>query len=145
MERSMRFFTFLAAAAPLLMGAGFAALPATAADKTLTVYTYDAFTSDWGPGPAIKQAFEKDCGCTLEYVALDSSIGVLSRLRLEGDSNKADVVLGPDLNVLAEAKQSGLFAAPGVMPEHLALPSAWTGAVLLPFGLVSFPFLSATK
>src|SRR3546814_3980457 len=88
MERSMRFFTFLAAAAPLLMGAGFAALPATAADKTLTVYTYDAFTSDWGPGPAIKQAFEKDCGCTLEYVALDSSIGVLSRLRLEGDSNK---------------------------------------------------------
>src|SRR3546814_2558041 len=103
---------------PLLMGAGFAALPATAADKTLTVYTYDAFTSDWGPGPAIKQAFEKDCGCTLEYVALDSSIGVLSRLRLEGDSNKADVVLGLDLNVLAEAKQSGLFAAHGVMPAH---------------------------
>src|SRR3546814_12594759 len=72
MERSMRFFTFLAAAAPLLMGAGFAALPATAADKTLTVYTYDAFTSDWGPGPAIKQAFAKDCGCTREYVALGS-------------------------------------------------------------------------
>src|SRR3546814_6388318 len=100
----LRFFTFLAAAAVAA-----AALPATAADKTLTVYTYDAFTSDWGPGPAIKQAFEKDCGCTLEYVALDSSIGVLSRLRLEGDSNKADVVLGLDLNVLAEAKQSGLF------------------------------------
>src|SRR3546814_10117057 len=118
MERSMRFFTFLAAAAPLLMGAGFAALPATAADKILTVYTYDAFTSDWGPGPAIKQAFEKDCGCTLEYVALDSSIGVLSRLRLEGDSNKADVVLGLDLNVLAEAKQSGPFAAHGMMPAN---------------------------
>src|SRR3546814_14531612 len=133
MERSMRFFTFLAAAAPLLMGAGFAALPATAADKTLTVYTYDAFTSDWGPGPAIKQAFEKDCGCTLEYVALDSSIGVLSRLRLEGDSNKADVVLGLDLNFLAAAKQSALFAAHGVTPENHALPTAWIDETFLPF------------
>src|SRR3546814_4552527 len=67
MERSMRFLTFLAAATIAA-----AALPATAADRTLTVYTYDAFTSEWGPGPAIKKAFEKDCGCTLEYVALDS-------------------------------------------------------------------------
>src|SRR3546814_16603601 len=103
MERRMRFLTFLAAATIAA-----AALPATAADRTLTVYTYDAFTSEWGPGPAIKKAFEKDCGCTLEYVALDSSIGVLSRLRLEGESNKADVVLGLDLNVMAEARNSGL-------------------------------------
>lgn len=132
----MRFSTFLAAAAVAA-----AALPATAADKTLTVYTYDAFTSDWGPGPAIKQAFEKDCGCTLEYVALDSSIGVLSRLRLEGESNKADVVLGLDLNVLAEAKESGLFAEHGVTPENLALPVAWTDEVFLPFDYGYFAFV----
>ncbi|MBT4323957.1 MAG: thiamine ABC transporter substrate-binding protein, partial [Rhodobacterales bacterium] len=27
----------------------------------LTIYTYDSFVSDWGPGPAIKKAFEKTC------------------------------------------------------------------------------------
>src|SRR3546814_11489944 len=47
MERSMRFPTFLAAATIAA-----AALPATPADRTLTVYTYDASPPEWGPGPA---------------------------------------------------------------------------------------------
>lgn len=38
---------FLAAAAAV---AAFAA-PAFAQEKTLTVYTYESFTSDWGPAP----------------------------------------------------------------------------------------------
>jgi thiamine transport system substrate-binding protein len=33
--------------------------PAFAKDK-LTVYTYESFTADWGPGPAVKKAFEAD-------------------------------------------------------------------------------------
>jgi len=122
-----------------------AALPVQAADKTLTVYTYDAFTSDWGPGPAIKEAFEGECGCTLEFVALDSSIGVLSRLRLEGENNKADVVLGLDLNILAEAKESGLFAAHGVTPENLELPIAWRDDTFLPFDYGYFAFVYDTQ
>jgi len=124
---------------------GFAALPAAAADRTLTVYTYDAFTSDWGPGPAIKEAFEGECGCTLEFVALDSSIGVLSRLRLEGENNKADVVLGLDLNILAEAKETGLFAAHGVTPENLELPIAWRDDTFLPFDYGYFAFVYDTQ
>jgi len=142
----MRFSkTFLTAALVLL-----AAAPAAGAERTLTVYTYDAFTSDWGPGPAIKEAFEKDCACTLEFVALDSSIGVLSRLRLEGESNKADIVLGLDLNVMAEAKDSGLFADHGLTPEDvvpggLALPVAWTDEVFLPFDYGYFAFVYDTE
>lgn len=136
----MRFsITLLAAACALL------ALPAAAADRTLTVYTYDAFTSDWGPGPAIKEAFEEDCTCTLEWVALDSSIGVLSRLRLEGDGNKADIVLGLDLNVMAEARDSGLFAAHGQTPGNLALPVAWNDDVFLPFDYGYFAFVYDTE
>lgn len=123
----------------------FAAFPAVAAEKTLTVYTYDAFTSDWGPGPAIKEAFEKDCACTLEFVALDSSIGVLSRLRLEGENNKADIVLGLDLNIMAEAKASGLFAAHGLTPDNLALPVAWDDDVFLPFDYGYFAFVYDTE
>ena len=140
----MRISTVLAAAT-LTALSGFTPLPAVAAEKTLTVYTYDAFTSDWGPGPAIKQAFEKECGCTLEYVALDSSIGVLSRLRLEGEGNKADVVLGLDLNVMAEAKDSGLFAAHGVTADTLALPIDWSDDTFLPFDYGYFAFVYDTE
>jgi thiamine transport system substrate-binding protein len=140
----MRLLTFVAAAT-LAALSGLAALPSAAAGRTLTVYTYDAFTSEWGPGPAIKQAFEAECGCTLEYVALDSSIGVLSRLRLEGPNNKADVVLGLDLNILAEARESGLFAAHGVPSEKLALPIAWTDDTFLPFDYGYFAFVYDTE
>ena len=139
----MRFPTTISAAALLL--SALAAVPAAAADKTLTVYTYDAFTSDWGPGPAIKKAFEAECGCTLEYVALDSSIGVLSRLRLEGENNRADIVLGLDLNILAEAKASGLFAAHGIVPQGLALPLAWSDETFLPFDYGYFAFVYDTE
>lgn len=27
------------------------------AKPVLTVYTYDSFSADWGPGPAVKKAF----------------------------------------------------------------------------------------
>src|SRR3546814_8225822 len=73
------------------------------------------------------------------------SIGVLSRLRLEGESNKADVVLGLDLNVMAEARNSGLFAAHGVTPENLALPIAWSDDVFLPFDYGYFAFVYDTE
>jgi len=45
------------------------ALPAFA-KPVLTVYTYDSFSADWGPGPVVKKAFEADCGCELKFVAL---------------------------------------------------------------------------
>jgi thiamine transport system substrate-binding protein len=35
------------------------------AKPTLTVYAPDYFTSEWGPGPKIKQEFEKICDCDL--------------------------------------------------------------------------------
>ena len=73
------------------------AAPAAAEDKpTLTIYTYDAFAADYGPGPGLKAGFEKICGCTVNFVATDSSIGALRRVQLEGASTKADIVLGLD-------------------------------------------------
>src|ERR1700759_3690832 len=85
--------------------------PALAADKpTLTIYTYDAFATDGGPGPALKAGFEKTCGCTVDFVGTDSSIGALRRLQLEGATSKADIVLGLDTSLIAEAEATGLFA-----------------------------------
>lgn len=120
---------------------------AQAADqkKHLTVYTYDAFTSDWGPGPRIKEAFEAECDCVLDYVAIDSSVGVLSRLRLEGADSKADVILGLDLNLMAVAKETGLLVPHEVTAGKLAMPVAWTDDIFLPFDYGYFSFVYDTE
>ena len=60
---------------------------------TLTVYTYDSFVSDWGPGPQIKAAFEAECDCTLEFVSAGDGAAVLSRLRLEGARTEAETAI----------------------------------------------------
>ena len=70
------------------------ALPAFA-KPVLTVYTYDSFSADWGPGPVVKKAFEADCNCELKFVALEDGVSLLNRLRMEGKNSKADVVLDP--------------------------------------------------
>ena len=57
------------------------ALPAVA-KPVLTVYTYDSFSADWGPGPAVKKAFEADCNCELKFVALEDGVSLLNRLRM---------------------------------------------------------------
>ena len=68
---------------------------ASAADlPVLTVYTYNSFISDWGPGPQVKKAFEAGCACHLDFVGVEDGVVLLSRLRLEGPASKADVVLG---------------------------------------------------
>ena len=39
------------------------ALPTAAQSAdTLTVYTYESFTAEWGPGPQVEKAFEAGCG-----------------------------------------------------------------------------------
>jgi len=78
-------------------------------DNKLTVYTYESFTQSWGPGPAIKKAFEAQCDCLLQFVALDDGISILNRLRLEGKNSKADIILGLDNNLISEAKKTGLL------------------------------------
>ncbi len=102
--------------------AALAALGGPAAAETLTVYTYDSFTSEWGPGPAVEQAFEADCGCDLEFVGVDDGVAILSRLRLEGARTRADIVLGLDMNLVAEARATGLLAPHGLDLSGLSAP-----------------------
>merc|ERR1740117_2014679 len=83
-------------------------------NKVLTVYTYDSFVSDWGMGPLIKPTFEQQCACTLNLVGMDDAVAMLQRLKLEGASSPADLVLGLDLNLVDDAKKSGLFTSHSV-------------------------------
>ena len=97
------------------------ALPAAAQDK-LTVYTYESFTAEWGPGPLVEKAFEASCACDLEFVSVADGVALLNRVRLEGASGKADVVLGLDTNLTKEAADTGLFAPHGLSAEGLTVP-----------------------
>ena len=54
--------------------------------------------------------FEKICECDLQFVGLDSSIGILGRIQLEGKNTKADIALGLDTNLVHIAKETGYFA-----------------------------------
>ena len=122
----------------LAVAIGFAA---PAAADTLTVYTYDSFASEYGPGPGLKAGFEKTCGCTLDFVATDSSIGALRRVQLEGASSKADVVLGLDTSLAGEARATGLFAPHGQSFGTLTLPAAWTDPDFAPVDFGYFAFV----
>ena len=115
--------------------------PALAGQPVLTVYTYDSFASEWGPGPVIEKGFEAECGCDLQFVGLDSSIGAFNRIRLEGASSKADILLGLDVNLAGEARSTGLFVPHGVALGELATPVAWDDPLFAPFDWGHFAFV----
>lgn len=124
-----------------LLASGLVA-PAAAADRpVLTVYTYDSFASEWGPGPVIETGFETVCGCDLQFVGLEDSISAFNRLRLEGAESRADVLVGLDMNLAGDALASGLFAPHGTDLAGLALPVAWSDPVLAPFDWGHFAFV----
>ena len=115
--------------------------PVLAAKPTLTVYTYDSFAAEWGPGPAVKKAFEAQCGCELKFVALEDGVSLLNRLRMEGKNSKADVVLGLDNNLLQAAEQTGLFTASNVDTASLTLPDGWHNNTFIPYDYGYFAFV----
>jgi thiamine transport system substrate-binding protein len=125
--------------------AGLALSPAVAQDTpTLTIYTYDAFVADWGPGPQLKAGFEATCGCTVNWVVADDSIGALRRVQLEGDTTPADLIVGLDTAIAGEARDTGLFADHGLTLTDLALPEAWTDAQFVPVDYSHFAFVYDT-
>lgn len=124
------------------LAAGFACLATLAAAETpvLTIYTYDSFASEWGPGPAIEKGFEESCGCDLRFVTAGDGAALLARLQLEGTATKADVVVGLDTNLAAEAAATGLFAPHG-LPAVTGLPVPYDDRDFLPYDWGWFAFV----
>ena len=114
---------------------------AMAESPVLTVYTYDSFTSEWGPGPAVEAAFEETCGCDLRFVAAGDGAALLSRVLLEGESTEADIVLGLDTTLTEKALASGLFAPHGDLAP-LDLPIEWADSTFVPFDWGWFAFVA---
>ncbi|WP_058912230.1 thiamine ABC transporter substrate binding subunit [Entomohabitans teleogrylli] len=117
------------------------AAPVALAKPLLTVYTYDSFAADWGPGPAVKKAFEARCDCELKFVALEDGVSLLNRLRMEGKNSQADVVLGLDNNLLEAATRTGLFAPGGVDTSKLTIPGGWHNDTFVPYDYGWFAFV----
>lgn len=118
--------------------------PAAAKD-TLTVYTYESFTAEWGPGPAVKKAFEAECACTLDFVAVADGVALLNRLRLEGKATKADIVLGLDTNLTEEAKATRLFAPHGTAAGAVDVPGGVADDVFVPYDYGYFAVVYDTE
>ena len=107
----------------------------------LVVYTYNSFVSEWGPGPLIEEAFEAECGCDLRLIGVDDGVAILSRLRLEGSATQADVILGIDLNLIAETRATGLVAPHGLPSIELDLPVDWVDDTFVPYDWGFFAFV----
>ena len=120
------------------------ALPAMA-KPTLTIYTYDSFVSEWGPGAKIKSAFEGQCDCNIEWVAIQDGVAMLNRLKLEGTTTQADVVLGLDTNLTAEAKATALFGAHGNDASKAKVPGGWDDKFFLPYDYGHFSVVYDTE
>jgi thiamine transport system substrate-binding protein len=93
-----------------------------AEDKSLIVYTYDSFVSDWGAGPKIAPLFEKATGIKIKFVSRGDGGQLLSSLILEKGKSEADVALGLD-NFLAP-KPRGPALSPPYNPAGYAPPPA---------------------
>jgi thiamine transport system substrate-binding protein len=128
----------LARAAALALACG----PLAAQERPeLVIYTYESFVAEWGPGPAVAANFEAGCGCDVRFVGAGDGAALLGRLRLEGARTEADIVLGLDTNLTAEAAATGLFAPHGIEPPPLDLPVAWEDPVFLPYDWGYFAFV----
>ena len=119
--------------------------PALAQERTLTVYTYESFATEWGPGPRVKEEFEKTCACSLNFVAVADGVALLSRLKLEGNNTDADIVLGLDTNLAAEAKATGLFEAHSLSTTTIAVPGNYSDDTFIPFDYGHFAIVYDTE
>jgi thiamine transport system substrate-binding protein len=91
------------------------------ARPTLRVFASTSFISQWGPGPWLRQEFEKICECRIEFIDASDSVSLFQRLRAKGKNQSADVVFGFDQFDL-EMIQQGLEWLPLSLGDVAWLP-----------------------
>src|SRR5690554_1304179 len=139
-------YTIMLIRAFTLLLVSLASVPAIARKAPiLTIYTHPSFAAEWGPGPAVKEAFEQTCNCQINYVVLDSGGDILQRLRLEGKSTQADVVLGLDTATMETTRQTGLLGNHDIDLSALNLPINWEDPVFVPYDWGYFAFVYDTE
>lgn len=116
-------------------------LTASVVADPLTIYTYESFNTEWGPGPQIEAGFEAECGCDVEFIGLEDGVALLNRLRLEGNNSDADIILGLDDALIAETRELGVLAEHGLELSGLDLPYEWHDDAFVPYDYGHFAFV----
>jgi thiamine transport system substrate-binding protein len=92
----------------------------------------------------VKANFEAECGCEVDFVSVADGVALLNRVKLEGASTKADIVLGLDTNLTAEARGTGLFVANGATPQ-VNVPGGWDDDMFVPYDYGYFAVVYDTE
>ena len=120
-------------------------LPAIANAADLTIYTYESFSAEWGPGPQVEKAFEEQCKCDVNFISAADGVALLNRLRLEGENSEADIVLGLDQNLIADAKTSGFFEPHGMNADIITIPGGFIDDTFIPYDYGYFAVIYDTQ
>jgi thiamine transport system substrate-binding protein len=81
----------------------------------------------------------------VNFVGLGDGVAMLNRLKLEGANTEADVVLGLDTNLTAEAAATGLIAEHQQDAGRVKTPVPWTDPNFLPFDYAHFAVVYDTE
>ncbi|MEN0060025.1 MAG: thiamine ABC transporter substrate-binding protein, partial [Bdellovibrio sp.] len=129
---------FLAVLHKTYQGASQNALP------TLRVFGYASFTGKWGAGPVLKEVFEKTCKCKVEFIEGSDSGILLQRLRIEGESLGADLVVGLDQFDLAKAtaEQNWRKMSMGSMDVYDSVKPALANSFFIPYDWGALTFVA---
>lgn len=113
----------------------------------ITVYAYDSFAGDWGPGSTIIPAFEEKTGIKVNLVNAGDAGEMLSRVISEGENCPADVVIGISDDMAYRAYDSELFAPyDSPMLENISSELIFDEEKrLLPFDYGVFAFVYDTE
>lgn len=121
----------------------------TTVSKEVTVYTYDSFISEWGPGPEIARLFEEKTGIKVNWVDCGDGAQILSKALSEKSAPQSDVILGLDNNLVQKARSAGIiesYKPAGADGLYNGLEEALGGDwVLTPFDFSHFAMIFDTE
>jgi len=111
-------------------------------ENSVTVYCYDSFLGDWGPGAAIEKGFEEKTGIDVNLVSCGSAVEMIEKIRYEGSSCPADLVIGIEDSMKIDFS---LFE-PVTLPSEVKLASSLSiqEGVLVPFDYGVYSFVADT-
>ncbi len=99
-------------------------------NTSLTIYAYDSFVSEWGPGAVVIPLFEEKYGINVNMISSGDAGQVLSRAVLEADRPEADIIVGIDNSMLSQALDAGIlsvYKSPNLsnIPDNLKFDSSF--------------------
>lgn len=109
-------------------------------NRTLTVYAYDSFCGDWGPGEGLAKAFEEKTGIKVKLVPCDGAVELYTKIVYEGKACPADVIIGLSDSMVYD---SSLFASWTPECEDSLIPYD-KSSNLIPFDYGIYAFIIDT-